>query len=94
MRDREGRSVRGASEDGNERESAALQTNQFTAQVATSGLSRRGRPTAKATATRMHKDVMLAYLSRPNLRLTSARTSTQSLDQNVLLCYHPVDGKQ
>jgi hypothetical protein len=46
--------------------------------------------TAKATATRMHKDVMLAYLSRPNLRLTSVRTFRQLLDQNVLLRYHPV----
>lgn len=43
MRDGEVKRLREASEDGNEMESAALQTNQFTDEVATAGLSRRGR---------------------------------------------------
>jgi hypothetical protein len=70
MRDREGRSVRGASEDENERESAALQTNQFTAQVATSGLSRRGRRDRQSdshtNAQRRHASLPFAAQSTPD----------------------------
>lgn len=73
VREREVKILQEASEDENERESAALQTNQFADEVATAGLSRRGRrdhqSSSHTNAQRRHASLPFAAQSTPDFCL-------------------------
>lgn len=72
VRDGEVKRLREASEDENERKARRYRPTNSQTKLQLQVCRDVAGATAKAAATRMHKDVMLACLSQPNLRLTSA----------------------